>query len=187
MDYALILFCTIICNMISPFGLAGDDKEALNFKREAEIEHGRLAMLAVVGWPLAELWDKEIAAALGLPDALTSTGASPSLLNGGLDKIEPEYWLIVACTAGIFELQSKWAQEDGLEGKEKYVLGDCGFDPLKFFPEEKAAQFEMQTKEIKHGRIAMMGILGFAVQEALYGAPVTAETPFFFSNRYSHK
>lgn len=160
-----------------PFGLSGDDKESLVYKREAEIKHGRLAMLAVVGWPLAELWDKEIASALGLQDSLTSSGASPSPLNGGLDKIEPEYWLIVACTAGIFELQSKWAMEDG---KDKYIPGDCGFDPLKFFPEEKAAQFEMQTKEIKHGRIAMMAVLGFSIQEALYGAPVTAETPFFF-------
>eukprot|EP00555_Chaetoceros_dichaeta_P010724 CAMPEP_0198262484 /NCGR_PEP_ID=MMETSP1447-20131203/10986_1 /TAXON_ID=420782 /ORGANISM="Chaetoceros dichaeta, Strain CCMP1751" /LENGTH=232 /DNA_ID=CAMNT_0043950743 /DNA_START=64 /DNA_END=762 /DNA_ORIENTATION=+ len=160
-----------------PFGLAGDDKASLVYKREAEIKHGRLAMLAVVGWPLAELWDKQIAAALGLQDSLTSSGASPSPLNGGLDKIEPEYWLIVACTAGIFELQSKWAMEDG---KDKYIPGDCGFDPLKFFPEEKAAQFEMQTKEIKHGRIAMMAVLGFSIQEALYGAPVTAETPFFF-------
>merc|ERR1712232_588188 len=165
-----------------PFGLAGEDKNALNFKREAEIKHGRLAMLAVVGWPLAELWDKKIAAALGLQDALTSTGASPSLLNGGLEKIDLEYWLIVLATAGLFELQSKWAQEDG---KDKYVLGDCGFDPLNFFPEGKVDQFAIQTKEIEHGRIAMMAILGFVVQEALYGAPVTSETPFFFQPIFS--
>jgi len=38
----------------------------------------------------------------------------------------------------------------------------------------------MQTKEIKHGRIAMMAVVGFAVQEALYRIPVVAETPFFF-------
>ena len=39
----------------------------------------------------------------------------------------------------------------------------------------------MMTKEIKHGRIAMMAILGFAIQEALYNQPVVQETPFFFS------
>jgi hypothetical protein len=43
------------------------------------------------------------------------------------------------------------------------------------------ARFEMQTKEIKHGRIAMMAIVGFAIQEALYGIPVVNETPFFSS------
>jgi hypothetical protein len=145
--------------------------------REAEIKHARLAMLAVVGWPLAELWDKKIAAFLGLQDALTSSGASPSLLNGGLEKIEPEYWAIVLALAAIFENESKCEKEE--KGKD-YVVGDCGFDPLNFFPEDKVAQLEMQTKEIKHGRIAMMAILGFAVQEALYRIPVVAETPAFF-------
>jgi len=160
-----------------PFGFAGADKASLMYMREAEIKHARLAMLAVVGWPLAELWDKQIAAALGLQDSLTSTGASPSLLNGGLDKIEPEYWVIVGAIAAIFELESKNAKEE--KGKN-YTAGDCSFDPLNFFPENAKDQFDMQTKEIKHGRIAMMAILGFVVQEALYRAPVVAETPMFF-------
>ncbi len=145
--------------------------------REAEIKHARLAMLAVVGWPLAELWDKKIAAVFGMQDALTNTGASPSLLNGGLDKIEPEYWIMVVALAALFENESK---ETKAEKGNNYVAGDCGFDPLNFFPEDKQAQFEMQTKEIKHGRIAMMAILGFAAQESLYRTPVVAETPAFF-------
>ncbi len=145
--------------------------------REAEIKHARLAMLAVVGWPLAELWDKKIAAVFGMQDALTNTGASPSLLNGGLDKIEPEYWIMVVALAALFENESR---ETKAEKGKNYVAGDCGFDPLNFFPEDKQAQFEMQTKEIKHGRIAMMAILGFAAQEALYRVPVVAETPAFF-------
>lgn len=161
----------------SPFGFAGADTESLINMREAEIKHSRLAMLAVVGWPLAELWDKKIASFLGMTDALTSTGASPSLLNGGLDKIEPEYWAIVLALAGIFENESRCEREE--KGKD-YVVGDCGFDPLNFFPEDKAAQIEMQTKEIKNGRVAMMAIVGFAVQEALYRTPVVAETPAFF-------
>ena len=128
-------------------------------------------------WPLAELWDKKIAAFLGLQDSLTSTGSSPSLLNGGLDKIEPEYWVIVVAIAALFENESKATKE---EAGKNYTPGDCGFDPLNFFPEDKPSQIAMQTKELKHGRIAMMAILGFAVQEALYRTPVVAETPFFF-------
>merc|ERR1712071_467236 len=161
-----------------PFGFGGDSKESLTYMREAEIKHGRLAMLAVVGWPIAELFDKSIAAALGLPSALTSTGESPSLLNGGLDKIDPEYWIIVLCVAGLAELGSNTALK---ENENKYIPGDCGFDPLNLFPTDKKEQFEMQTKEIKHGRVAMMAILGFVVQEALYNQPVVAETPFFFT------
>jgi len=160
-----------------PFGFAGEDKAYLLSMREAEIKHGRLAMLAVIGWPLAELFDKKIAGAFDLPVALTSTGSSPSLLNGGLDKIDPEYWIAVICLAGLVEFAAMSRQEK--MGK-KYIPGDCGFDPLNLFPTTASEQFEMQTKEIKHGRVAMMAILGFVVQEALYGTPVTSETPFFF-------
>jgi len=147
------------------------------YMREAEIKHSRLAMLAVVGWPLAELFDKPIADAVGLPTALTKSGASPSVLNGGLEKIDIAYWGAVVALAGIVEIESAKMKEE--KGKD-YVLGDCGFDPLGFFPKDKEGQFAMQTKEIKHGRLAMMAILGFVVQEALYRQPVVAETPQFF-------
>jgi len=162
-----------------PFNLGGADKQSLINMREAEIKHGRLAMLAAVGWPLAELWDRSIAGALGLQPALTSTGSSPSLLNGGLDKIEPDYWVIVASIAGLAELSNKEAKDE--KGRQ-YIPGDCGFDPLNLFPEDKEGKLAMQTKEIKHSRIAMMAILGYVVQEALYRSPVTEETPFFFKS-----
>lgn len=162
-----------------PFGFGGADKVSLLNMREAELKHGRLAMLAAVGWPLAELWDRDIAGFLGLEPALTSTGASPSLLNGGLDKIEPDYWVIVAAIAGLAELANKETKDE--KGKA-YIPGDCGFDPLGLMPQDKEGMMAMQTKEVKHGRIAMMAILGYAVQEALYRAPVTDETPFFFKS-----
>lgn len=145
--------------------------------REAEIKHSRLAMLAVIGWPLAELLDKPIADAAGLPTALTKAGASPSVLNGGLDKIDVAYWVAVTALAGIIEIESSKAKEE--KGKN-YTPGDCNFDPLGFFPKDQQGQLSMQTKELKHGRLAMMAILGFVVQEALYRQPVVAETPMFF-------
>lgn len=162
-----------------PFGFGGGDKASLMNMREAELKHSRLAMLAAVGWPLAELFDKSIAGALGLEPALTATGASPSLLNGGLDKIDPDYWVIVASIAGLAELSSKEAKDT--KGKD-YIAGDCGFDPIGLMPKDKEGMLAMQTKEVKHGRIAMMAILGYAVQEALYRAPVTDETPMFFKS-----
>lgn len=94
-----------------------------------------------------------------------------------LDKIEPEYWIICTCLAGLAELSNQETKEAA--GKS-YTAGDCGFDPLSFMPEDKSGKLEMMTKEIKHGRIAMMAILGYVVQEFFYSAPVTAETPFFF-------
>jgi Chlorophyll A-B binding protein len=161
----------------SPFGFAGADKASLMYMREAEVKHSRLAMLAVVGWPLAELFDKPLAEATNLPTLLTKTGASPSILNGGLDQIDALYWVAVVLMAGIIEIESSKVQ--AAKGKD-YIPGDCGFDPLGFYPKTKEAQKEMQTKEIKHGRLAMMAIVGFAIQEALYRTPVVAETPQFF-------
>jgi hypothetical protein len=161
----------------SPFGFAGADKASLIYMREAEIKHSRLAMLAVVGWPIAELWDKTLADAVGLPTLLTKTGESPSLLNGGLGKIAPAYWVAIIALAGIVELENMKMIES--KGKD-YIPGDCNFDPLGVFPKEAKGQKEMMTKEIKHGRLAMMAILGFAAQEALYNSPVVQETPFFF-------
>jgi len=160
-----------------PLGFAGDDMDSLLYMREAEIKHSRLAMLAAVGWPLAELFDKQIATAVNAPDLLTKTGESPSLLNGGLDKINPAYWVLIVGISGLIEESADIKKKE--DGK-KYIMGDCGFDPLSFFPEDKIEKMNMQTKELKHGRIAMMAVVGFAVQEALYRVPVVAETPFFF-------
>lgn len=172
------LFSFVYFENCSPFGFAGADKQSLIYMREAEIKHSRLAMLAVVGWPLAELWDKPIADAAGLPSLLTKTGESPSLLNGGLDRIDVAYWIAVIALAGIVELENA----DAKEAKPKdYLPGDCNFDPLGLFPKDKEGRKEMMTKEIKHGRIAMMAILGFAIQEAVYGIPVVQETPVFFT------
>lgn len=147
------------------------------YMREAEIKHSRLAMLAVVGWPLAELWDKPIADAVGLPSLLNKAGESPSLLTGGLDKIAIPYWVAVISLAGIVELENMKMKD---EKAKNYIAGDCNFDPLGLFPEDKKGQMQMMTKEIKHGRIAMMALLGFVIQEAVYGMPVVAETPLFF-------
>lgn len=166
-----------------PFGFAGNDEKELLNMRESEIKHGRLAMLAVVGWPLAELWDKQIAVAFGLQSALTDSGESPSLLNGGLDRINIDFWIASISLASLIELSN-------LDKKQKagndYIPGDCNFDPLHLFPTNKSEQIIMQTKEIKHGRIAMIAILGFIVQEAIYGTPVTLETPFFFTPIWSY-
>lgn len=145
--------------------------------REAEIKHSRLAMLAVVGWPIAELFDKQIAESVGRPSLLTTTGESPSVLNGGLDKIDVAYWVMVVSLAGLIEIQNMKAKE--AKGKD-YIPGDCNFDPLGFLPATEQGKVDMQTKELKHGRVAMIAILGFVVQEALYRVPVVQETPFFF-------
>jgi len=57
--------------------------------------------------------------------------------------------------------------------------GDWGFDPLEEYTQSFPTK-DMQLAEIKHGRAAMMGITGVAVQEALWGTPVVEQTPWLF-------
>ena len=40
----------------------------------------------------------------------------------------------------------------------------------------------MELCEIKHGRLAMLAISGYAAQEFVTGIPVVQQTPFFFGD-----
>ena len=70
-----------------------------------------------------------------------------------------------------------------LKEPAEYVPGDVGFDPLRLFKEEGATrQRHYLDSEIKHGRLAMLAITGFAVQEFVWGEAVVDQTPWFFGN-----
>ena len=51
----------------------------------------------------------------------------------------------------------------------EYTPGDLGFDPLGLAPEDPEEFFEMQTKELQNGRLAMIAAAGFLAQEACDG------------------
>ena len=69
-----------------PLGFAKTRSDLINY-RKAKIKHARLAMLAAVGWPLSELFDRKITAMLHLSPLLDEGERVPSLLNGGLEKV----------------------------------------------------------------------------------------------------
>merc|ERR1719440_2657464 len=132
-----------------------DNSAKLAWYREAEVKHARLAMLAAFGWPISEVTN--------FGNLLTSDGRAPSLLNGGLGNINVAYWAAVAGLA-IF------AEAKGLDkqyGKQKdYLPGMLGFDPLG------ADSPGMRNAEITNGRVAMVAITLYALQEALIKAPI---------------
>merc|ERR1711939_863892 len=137
-----------------PMQLA-DSPDKLAWYREAEVKHARLAMLAAFGWPVSEITN--------FGKLLTSDGRAPSLLNGGLGEINVAYWAAVAGLA-IF------AEAKGLDkqyGKQQdYLPGMLGFDPLG------ADSPSMRNAEILNGRVAMVAITVFALEEALIKAPI---------------
>merc|ERR1712176_526001 len=144
--------------------------------REAEIKHARLAMLAAAGWPLSELFDKKIANFLGMPAVVDSTNRAPSVLNGGLGKISPFYWVSCIILATAVELYSMF----GASKNKDYFPGNLGFDPFGLYPTDEKGQKWMQTAEIKNGRLAMLAITGFCFQEVVTHIAVVDQTPIFF-------
>ncbi len=165
-----------------PIGFSKSTK-TLYWMREAEVKHSRLAMLAAVGWPLSELWHKEIAKVFGLSSILASGDRAPSLLNGGLSNVWASGMLIMSIIiAGYLEgkAMNEGAVFWGAEKPEGYVPGNLGFDPLNLYRVRKGNKKEMETAEIKNGRLAMLAITAFAFQEFATKLPVVVETPYLF-------
>merc|ERR1719181_918574 len=174
-----------------------DSPENLMVYREAEIKHARLAMLAAAGWPLAELFQPALSKDFGLPSLLSQAGRSPSVLNGGLGQAPVLVFVLAAFAAiGTVEsmtLQKQYISPSDYDRREEVFAttkqmgvtpGIFGFDPFNlygFYGDSDAGRFQMQTAEIKNGRLAMLAITGFAVQEAVMHVPVVQQTPLFFT------
>ncbi len=159
-----------------PIGFAKTEDDLMNY-REAEIKHARLAMLAAAGWPISEVFDKKIASALNMAPLLDANDRVPSVLNGGLGKVSPLYWVGVIGLAAAVDVFGTMQSKKGDAG---YFPGNLGFDPLGVYPKDEEGQLWMQTAEIKNGRLAMIAIFGFAIQEFVSKVGVVDETPFFF-------
>ena len=129
-----------------PLGLAG--VADIRFLREAELKHGRVAMLAAAGSMFQDIAVDPSYKALvggakmtGIHDVLVKQGAMGQLL----------LWL------SFLEVFGTIALFETLEGKR--APGDFKFDPLGFGKKpETAARYALA--EIKNGRLAMMGVGG---------------------------
>lgn len=166
-----------------PLGLS--ESYDLYTMQESELRHGRLAMLAVIGWPLSEL----IA-----PDwMLQENGCAPSVLNG----FNPVTFLATAAffgAAGFFEYKTSLRRvDDTTIGKKHYedmanvwkygVAGDYNFDPAGLYSslgDDAIARKGLREVEVSHGRSAMLGITTFAGWEWLTGHAVTESFGMFF-------
>jgi len=158
------------------FAQAGISLNDVKRNREAELMHGRVAMLACVGYLSAEAIP---ASPLGI------TGPA----NDQLQQMPlPAFSLL---TLGILACEIRRAQIGWLEpdfGKpfqtlfkvrEGYYPGDVGFDPLGLKPTDAKDFVNMQTKELQNGRLAMIGAAGMCSQE-LVNHRTIVETIVFY-------
>jgi Chlorophyll A-B binding protein len=138
-----------------PLGLSDKADEAtLKRYREAEITHGRVAMLATVGFLVGE----KVEGSSFLFDAQVS---GPAITH--LSQVPTGFWIILTIAIGAAEQYRAsvgWVEPEKIPvdqpGKlrQEYTPGDIGFDPLGLKPTDPEALFTMQNKELQNGRLA---------------------------------
>jgi light-harvesting complex I chlorophyll a/b binding protein 4 len=134
-----------------PLKLAEKSPELVLFYREAEIKHGRIAMLATLGWIAADF--------VKLPGAVHDVDS----LHAHAAAVQSGALLQVLFWTSLFELISCPAVY-GL-GKTDRKPGEFGFDPLGLGKKDWA---KLEVNELKNGRLAMLAFSGIVTQAALY-------------------
>lgn len=151
--------------------------DGLTWYREIELIHGRLAQMAVLGFIFPGLWHIPGLDATNPLEAITATPA------GGVYQI--------LAFMGILELRR--VRIINREGSS-YMAGDFGWgqgegrwNPFNFnYSPER--YYEKQVQETKHGRLAMIALLGLYLQASISGVGVIDQLgPAFSAPEYVSK
>eukprot|EP00929_Paragymnodinium_shiwhaense_P037885 TRINITY_DN2009_c0_g2_i1.p1 TRINITY_DN2009_c0_g2~~TRINITY_DN2009_c0_g2_i1.p1 ORF type:complete len:263 (+),score=74.79 TRINITY_DN2009_c0_g2_i1:71-859(+) len=147
-----------------PLELTKEYPEHLPWYREAELKHGRIAMLACIGALAQDSFRLPIDV---LQDPELNILNSHNQLIFGLGQ-GPMWWLLVPCAV----IESLRFKQLGLDfGKLTLeTAGDMDFGK-GFAPKTKEGMEQMKIKELKNGRLAMLGFSGLITQAAFFNQP----------------
>jgi len=149
-----------------PFGLTPDTKEELLLFREAELAHGRVAMMGALGYLVqshfAPIFDMGGAPVIRHLDIV---------LQSELGQFAATSLLFAIFFSEISRARIGWEEPDVAMRtlRTEYLPGDLGFDPLGLKPKDDAGLLQMQNKELQNGRLAMLAIAGMTAQELVTG------------------
>jgi light-harvesting complex I chlorophyll a/b binding protein 1 len=145
----------------------------LYWMREAELKHGRVAMLAWTGWLAGD-------GALGpfrFPGAAyQEVGSSYEahdimVANGSLGFMLFAIGFIEFCTSAVLVEVAK--------GESDREAGDFKLDPLQFLKGKSKEEVDMmKLKELQNGRAAMLAFSGVVTQAALGGTEFPYLVPY---------
>jgi len=168
--------------------LADVQPSAIRWFQNAEIKHGRIAMVATLGFinqkfgvhfPLylgptgSNAWSpgSDEAWFLSRTEGITFSDIAAAAPLDAVKMVPMAGWVQIVFAAGIFEAAAYQRQWANGEGK---VPGDYGYDPLGFTKREGGFDSKeiksLRMKEIKNGRVAMLTIAAWASNEAIPGA-----------------
>jgi hypothetical protein len=154
---------SVICTQLGffdPLGFLKDGKQStFDDLREKELKHGRVAMLAVVGY-LTTAAGFRFTGAEDIPDGLASF---PALLHS-----KDGVWVLVQM-AGFFLAAEIANRDNDFIGGEAEFVGDYRNGALDFGWDKLSPETKMKKRaiELNNGRAAMMGIWGLVVHEQM--------------------
>lgn len=159
-----------------PLGLAttGDPSASrLLFFREVELKHGRVAMLAALGILVGEQYHPLFGGNIDVPSYIAFQETPLQVFWPAVIAAIaiPEYFSVLSFGKdpkfSMFPKKGK-VTKNTIFGKDR-VPGDIGFDPLGLRPDDPKQLREMQSKELNHGRLAMIATAGMIAQEVATG------------------
>ena len=158
-----------------PLGFSKDaDLNTVKRYREAEVLHGRVAMMATVGYLIGE----------STPTIAYGMDTHHTIANNQIPEISLALMFPFFLAINITEAARAaigWV-EPGLGPlfslRENYYPGDIKFDPLGFKPKDREGYAIMQTKELNNGRLAMIAAAGMCVQEQINGKGILENLGF---------
>jgi len=158
-----------------PLGFTKDaDLNTVKRYREAEVMHGRVAMMASLGYLIGE----------STPTITYGMDVHHTIANNQIPEVPGTVLFPFFLAVNIAEAlrASKGWVEPGLGPlftlRENYYPGDLGFDPLRFKPKDAKDYASMQTKELNNGRLAMLAAAGMCAQEQVNGQGILENLGF---------
>jgi len=147
-----------------PVGFSTDCSEGrLLFYREAEIKHGRVAMLASLGILVGEQFHPLFGGNINVPSYI-------AFQETPLQTFWPAVVMAIAIPE-VFSVQS--FNEPDSKGDKFWTVKknywQPGFDPLGLKPKDPKEWKDMQNKELNNGRLAMIAAAGMIAQELATG------------------
>jgi len=125
--------------------------------REAELKHGRIAMLAVAGWIATDF-------GVRFPGSIFSTSNIPEAYHAHDTLVAQGTMTFMLLAIGLIEICHGASLVQVSKGELDREPGNFNFDPLNL---NKDNSETMKLKEIKNGRLAMLAFGGIATQTAL--------------------